>query len=224
MKKIALGLNVMLVVLSACAPSSKITGSWKNEKHSDKRYKTVFVAVLTGNTIAKSLIENDFENAFTSYSISATKSIDEFPPKFEKDSIPKDEIMSKVKQKGSEAILTISILKHSTESRYTSGVYSPSMRFGYYGNFWGYYSYWYPYVYGPDYYVNEDTYYMETNLYDINSQELIWSAQSQTYDMDHLKSFSKEFAKSAVAKLREEGLLNTRISDKDNVEKLSHNK
>jgi hypothetical protein len=224
MKKIGIGSVMLALMMAACAPSSKITSTWKNEKQTDKKYKSVFVAVLTGNTIAKSVIETEFDEAFTAYHVSAAKSIDEFPPKYTTDSIPKAEIMQRVKQKGSESILTISILKKGTESRYVSGVYSPGMRWGYYNNFWGYYNYWYPFVYSPDYYVNEQVYYMETNLYDINTEELVWSAQSQTYGTDELKTFSKDLAKAVVAKLNSDGLLNAKVPEKENEEKLSQRK
>jgi hypothetical protein len=225
MKKTMVGAVMFALVMAACAPSSKITSTWKSDKSAGKKYNSVFIAVLTGNTIAKSAIEEQFDQAFTAYKVSAAKSIDEFPPKFSHDSIPKDEIMRKVKQKGSQSILTISILKKTTESRYVSGVYSPGMRWGYYNNFWGYYSYWYPFVYSPDYYVNEDIYYMETNLYDITSEELVWSAQSQTYDVDNLKNFSKEFARSVVSKMNEDGILNARIPEKNtDADKLSQRK
>jgi hypothetical protein len=223
MKRTVIGAMMLGIMMAACAPSSKITSTWKSDKYAGKKYNSVFISVLSGNTIARSVIEKEFEQTFSSYNVSAAKSIDEFPPKFSHDSIPKEEIMKKVKQKGSQSILTISILKKATESRYVSGVYSPGMRWGYYNNFWGYYSYWYPYVYSPDYYVNEEVYYLETNLYDIGSEELMWSAQSQTYSMDHLKTFSKEFSKAVVSKLNEDGLLNAKVPEKDE-EKLSHNK
>lgn len=224
MKKIGIVSGLLVFIMAACAPSSKITSTWKNDKQSGKSYSSVFIAVLTGNTITKSIVENEFDKALFNKNIPSIKSIDEFPPKFTIDSIPKNEIMKRVKEKGSESILTISILKKATESRYISGVYSPGMRWGYYNNFWGYYSYWYPYVYSPDYYVNEEVYYMETNLYDINSEELIWSAQSQTYDMDNLRSFAKEFAVSAVDKLMNDGILHSKSNQKENVEKLSQRK
>lgn len=202
-------LLVVAVVIVGCAPTTLITGSWKNPKAGVKDYKTVFVVALTGNTIAKSTTEGDVSAALNKQGIATVKSIDEFPPGFTKDSIPKTEIIQRVKGKGSDAILTISLLKKSTESRYVRGayVYDPSVRFIYYGNFWGYYNYWYPYAYNPGYYSQEDVYFIETNLYDSSTELLLWSAQSRTYSYNGLAPVSKEFAATIVDKMKKDGIL-----------------
>lgn len=194
-------------MLVCCYPTSKITGSWKSPKHSDKVYKSIFIAALTGNTVAKSTIEKDLETVLTKYGVSIIKSLDEFPPNFERDSVNKEALIKAVRKKGSEAILTVSLLKKETESRYTSGPYSPMGRFGYYGNFGGYYNYSYPYAYNNTYYTKDEIYYLETNLYDSYSEELIWSAQSQTYSYDGLASHSKEFSKMIGVQLKKDGIL-----------------
>jgi hypothetical protein len=206
MKRIISLFYLPLLLLVACYPSTKITGSWKSEKES-KSYKSIFIAALTKNTIIKSTLENDLSFALNSFSIATLKSLHEFPPSFAQDSVPKEEMMSTVKKKGSEAILTISIQRKETESRYVSGVYAPIGRFGYYGNFWGYYNHWYPYGYNDAYYTQNEIYYLETNLYDSKSESLVWSAQSQTYTYDALASFSKEFAKQITERMKKDGIV-----------------
>ncbi|MBA3664649.1 MAG: hypothetical protein H0W61_10620 [Bacteroidetes bacterium] len=208
MKKIIITLITgCLIVLVSCYSSSKITGSWKSPKQTDKTYKTIFIAALTGNTVAKSTIENDLEAMLSKYGISTTKSLDEFPPSFSRDSVQKDVLMQRVRKKGSEAILTVSLLKKETESRYTSGNYSPMGRWGYYNNFGGYYNYWYPYAYSDTYYTKDEIYYLETNLYDSVSEELVWSAQSQTYSYNGLTSHSKEYSIMIGQQLKKDGIL-----------------
>jgi hypothetical protein len=206
MKKLILLYSLPVILLAACYPTTKITGSWKNPEREAKTYKSIFVAALTGNTIAQNTLENDMEKALTGHVETVAKSISEFQPKFEKDSISREEMMQRVKKKGSEVILTISILKRETESRYMSGGYSP-MRWGYYGSFGGYYNYWYPYAYSPGYYVNDAVYYLETNIYDAQSEILLWSAQSKTWSYDNLPDFSKEFSKIMVDQMLKDGLI-----------------
>jgi len=208
MKKILIiaGLTTFLL---GCAPATRITGSWKNPKPAAKEYRTVFVAALTGNTIAKSTVEKNMAEALTNAGVSVIKSIDEFPPSYSKDSIPKAELMTKVKSGGAQAILTISLLKKETEERFVSGLdysYAPMARFGYYGNFWGYYNHWYPYVYAPGYYREDEVHYLETNLYDAETEALLWSAQSETYAYSGFNAVSKEFAKIIVDKMKTDGI------------------
>ncbi len=199
-------LLLVVIFIAGCAPTTQITGSWKNPKQEPKDFKNIFIAVLTGNNLAKSSLENEMEIALNKYGIKTEKSMEEFPPNFSKDTVSKETMIQRMRKKGSEAILTISLLKKETESRYISGNYYP-MNYGYYGNFWGYYNYWYPYVYSPAYYTNDQIYYIETNLYDITTETLIWSAQSQTYDYDGLPGFSKEFANLIADKMKSDGIL-----------------
>lgn len=205
MKKIIL----LFAFLSACAPTTYITGTWKNPKSDGRDYRNIFIATLTGNTVARSTTENDMEKALQKYGVNTTKSLSEFPPSFAADSIPREDLMKKVKARSADAILTISLLKKSTESRYVRGGYDymPMARFGYYGTFWGYYNYWHPYAYSPGYYSDEDVYYLETNLYDVATEALLWSAQSKTYTYSGLSSVSKEFATRIAEKMKSDGIL-----------------
>jgi hypothetical protein len=79
--------------------------------------------------------------------------------------------------------------------------------FRWYGGFYTYYNYWYPYLYDPGYYVTDKTYFLETNLYDVNTEELIWSAQSQTVNPASIDEFAKEYPKKLVARMESDGLL-----------------
>jgi hypothetical protein len=202
-------LFIFLLFAISCAPTTMITGSWKNPNGKPKTYNTIFVAALTGNTVGRSVTENDFATNLSKHGVQALKSLDEFPPNFLKDSIPKKEMLDKINKKNVDAILTISLLKRSSESRYVPGnyMYAPMTRFGYYGTFGGYYSYWYPYSYSPGYYTEEDIYYLETNLYDSSDESLLWSAQSKTYAYGSLSAVSKEFSRVIVDRMKAEGVL-----------------
>lgn len=208
MKKAFLLFSILAgTLLVSCYPTSKITGSWKSPKQGDKEYKTIFIAALTGNTVAKSTLEKDLADEFGKYGVSSTKSIDEFPPNFKNDSVQKEAILDRVQKKGNQAILTISLLKKETESRYTTGAYAPMGRWGYYGNFGGYYNYWYPYAFNDSYYTKDEVYYLETNLYDSVSEELIWSAQTQTYSYSGITEHSKDLSKIIAEKMKADGIL-----------------
>ena len=82
-----------------------------------------------------------------------------------------------------------------------------TVSFGFYGGFYNYYNYRYPAVYDPGYYTQDKTYFLETNLYDAETEKLLWSAQSRTYNPIDIDSFSEEFAGIIVARLKKEGLI-----------------
>lgn len=159
------------------------------------------------NTIAKSTIESELTQSLEKKGITTIKSIEEFPPTLSKDSVSREAMMNAVKSKGSDAILTVSLLKKETESRYVDGTYAPMQYYNYYYNFWGYYTYWYPYIYNPGYYTSNDVYYLETNLYDSNSEVLLWSAQSKTYSYNGLINFGNELSNAIVKQMEKDGIL-----------------
>ena len=211
MKKIFFYL-LPVVMLIACVESTKITGAWKNPKQPVKSYSSIFVASLTSNTVARATIENNLSAALEKEGIAVYRSMDEFPPGIKKDSLTKDEIMRRMKNKKSDAILTVSLIRSETESQYFPDggyPYAPFPRYGWYGDFWGYYSYWYPSFYSPGYYVQDKIYYMESNLYDAATEQVVWSAQSRTYNPSDVENFSKEFSRVIVSKLKEDGMLKT---------------
>jgi hypothetical protein len=113
-----------------------------------------------------------------------------------------------VNGKNMDAILTLSTVKQETQTRYVPGSspYSP-LGYPYYNDFWGYYSYWYPRFYAPGYYVLDKIYYIEVNLYDTQTEKLVWSAQSKTYNPDDLPSFSREFSDVIADKLKNDGMI-----------------
>jgi hypothetical protein len=197
---------LLLVFAAGCTPSTYITGSWKNPAAAVK-YKSVLIAALTSNTVIKSTLETDMAKALSG-SVKTLKSIDEFPPGLSNTDTSKAALISMVRNKKADAILSISILSRETESRYMPGgnpYYPPG--FIYYDDFWGYYDHWYPSVYGPGYYEENKVYYIETNLYDSSTQKLVWSAQSKTYSPDELQPFAREFAATIVARLKADGLI-----------------
>ena len=195
-------------IFYACAPSTSITGTWKNPESPTKGIKNLAIVALTDNVLARQQVENELQEALQKSNLIVRKSIELLPPDFQTAKAEKDEILKRVRQSNIDAILTVSLLDEKTESRYVPGnmTYAP-FGFGYYGSFGGYYNYLAPMMYGQGYYREDKTYFIETNLYDAQSEQLIWSAQSETYNPADLKSFSKDFAKVTADKMRKDGLL-----------------
>lgn len=56
-------------------------------------------------------------------------------------------------------------------------------------------------------YTEGKVYFIETNLYDAETEKLIWSAQSESYDPSDLKDFAEDFADLIVGRLVGNGLI-----------------
>ena len=198
MKKL-LNIILPLMILAACAPDSKITSSWRSKMRT-KRYQNVVVLALTQDINAKELVETDLSAALEKKNVVVKPSIDVLPQTFSKET-SKDQTLQKIRATGADAIVTVSLINKETQRRYVPG--SP----GYAPGFWGYYSYWSPTVYSPGYYTEDRVYYIETNVYDASSDELIWSAQSESYNPASLTGFSKELATLLANKLEKDNVI-----------------
>jgi hypothetical protein len=199
------------VGLLACSSTTEITGSWQSDNASAKKINSILVTALTSKTNARQTVENDLASQLQKNGYKAIKSMDVIPPTFTEAKEPdKEALLDKIKGTDVDVILTVALIDQETETRYVPGNYgySPITRFGYYGRFWGYYNNWYPMLYSPDYYTEEKVYFLETNLYDANTEELLWSAQSQTYNPSGLSDFSRDFASVVLNKMEKDGVLN----------------
>ena len=79
----------------------------------------------------------------------------------------------------------------------------------YYGSFWGagYYSWGWSGVYDPGYLHADTVVSVETLVYSLAQDKLVWAGVSRTTNPDQVKAFVKELAAGAAAELKKQGLI-----------------
>ena len=182
-------------LVTHCGPSQKVTSSWRNPEYTaGKRYGKVFIAALTNRQNARMVIEDALAATAVAQGIQAVKSHDVFKPSFTQETTPSREaMMAKVKELGCDLIFTNTLVERKSEVRYVPGsVYAPFPGYGF--RFRGYYNYWYPFIYDPGYYTTDRRYSMEGTLFEADSETMIWSVQTESYNPESLERFSKEMA------------------------------
>jgi len=195
--------------IASCGTATDITGSWKKPGATANQFKSVFVSAFTTDIPAKSAIENGLENMLEPR-LEVYKSIEAFPPDFESaNRTDQAALLNKIRSTNADAIMTVALVDKDKEQRYVPGSagYNPMLRYGYYGMWSTYWGYWHPLYYSPGYYVTDKIYYLETNLYNAKTEELIWSAQSETYNPSDINSFLKGYLKSLEKQMVEDGLI-----------------
>jgi pectate lyase len=199
------------LVTGACSSTSTmISSSWRKPDASASGFRTLFIAAMTSNIPAKQAVETGLQNKLQEKGLTVVKSMDVFPPTFSNQTGAQRElVLNKIQETQADGIVTIALLKKESENRYVGGgpVWNPGLRFGYYNRFWNYYSNWHPYLYNPGYYDETDVYYLETNLYNAKTEELIWAAQSETYDPSSINDFLKGYVKSIYERMQKDGLI-----------------
>ena len=134
------------------------------------------------------------------------RSWDYFPPTFENKNPPsREKMLEKIRSLNCDLIFTIHLTDKRSETRYIPsgmGYYGPYPGYGLY--FRGFYSYWYPFFYDPGYYVTDRYYFLEGNLFDTQTETLIWSVQTTTINPSSIENFSKSLIETLLQKALED--------------------
>lgn len=198
----------MLIMATGCTSSSKITSSWKAENIQSRNYNKILVLGLM-NVPDRTIREKMEEHLVGDLKIlgyNAVCACEEFNPKTF-DNMTEEAAIHELKNSGVDAVLTIVLLDKQKERKYVAGsiFYSP---YGYYYNrFWGYGSTLYRRIYTPGYYVSDTKYFWESNLYDMATQQLVYSAQTQSFNPDNADVLGHEYSKLIIKNMTKQNVL-----------------
>jgi hypothetical protein len=209
MKTKVFSLLLAVICFAGCSPTQKITGSWVNREALPKGpYKSIFLIVISQNNSANKSVEDLLAKRIESRGPKAVKSSDFFPLNITSTKrVSKEQMDAAILKSGCDAVMTVALLDVKTVQHYTPGTAYYPMSYGFYGSYYGYYNYYYPQVYSPGYYTSERVYYLESNFYDMTSDKLIWSVQSETYEPTSLKSWFQSYSYMLINHLKKEGLI-----------------
>ncbi|MEN9570228.1 MAG: hypothetical protein RL172_1459 [Bacteroidota bacterium] len=213
MKKILLGAAMAALVIAfySCGTSGNATGVWANkEKLQGKSYSKIFIVVMTADVSARDRLESDIAAKANEYGYATVKSAEVIPIKLSDPVKPtKEAITAAVQNSGCDAVFISTMLNKSEDIRYTPGntVFSPMPYYSWSGNYFGYYSHFYPTISQPGYYSTDKTYFLQSNLYDVASEELMWSVQSKVFNPTSLEKFSKSYTNTLLKQLESEHLI-----------------
>jgi hypothetical protein len=208
MKRITTFVTIVLVLMVSCN-TSRITSSWKAENAQPRQYKKILVLGLI-NEPDRSIRENMEANLGSNlrdlgYNVACA--CDEYDPKaFEK--MTEKQALERLRNGGVDAVLTIVLLDKRKEKYYVPGnvYYSPYAV--YHNRFWGYYTTMYDRVYSKGYYVTDTRYFWESNFYSMDKDpQLLYSAQSQSFDPQSTSQLTYEYGKMIVKDLQKKNIV-----------------
>jgi hypothetical protein len=201
-------LLLIATVLSGCGPTQKVIGFWSDpEAASMGPYSKIFVIILLPNRENNFFIESEMGSALVSRGYKVVLSNDVFPPNMElSEKFTREQLAAAIKETGCDAVLTLALLDSKTVESYHPGTAYYPMNYGYYGNYYGYYNYYQPVVYSPGYYSVDKTFYLETNAYDLASDKLVWSLQSESKNPTDLEATFQEYSAMVIKHLEGKGL------------------
>ena len=218
MKNLILSL-VVILILSGCA-SSNVIDSWNEPNIDPVKFEKLAIIVMSPNLSTRTVAEyNIFDEFKQKYKVIPT--FDIFPFAGQINELTKDKseeeiervIQEKIQQHNIDGLLIISVLSKEIAQRYVPGTsvsisvpdvaYSPVYAQPYYNYFSGVSAT----VFDSGYYTTYATYFIESNLYDINTGHLIYTAQSKIEDPQSIGKESTNLGKSLFYDISKRGII-----------------
>lgn len=179
-------IGVILALFSSCV-STELVGSWKMDQTMTGSYDEIGIVVVTPNMSTRSIMETDLATSLAAKGIKASPTFDIFPFVANQELFKDHDTLAirnyareRIAKFGFDAILLVALFDQRTESRYNQGSSFSFAVPAYQYNYYGYYQYAYSTVYAPGYYSTKTLYFLESNLYDVETEKLIWTAQTKT--------------------------------------------
>ncbi len=196
----------VLMFLAACSTTSMVV-SWNQKDAPPREYKKIGIVVITPNTSNRATVEDALSSEFRSKGIRADATFNTFPfagqmGQMSQYGIDTATLQKKIRERVTannfDAIMTVALLDKQKSEEYVEGT-SISIAAPVYGYpYYGYYSYAYSTVYSSGYYTTTTSYFLESNLYDVASGNLIWAAQTKTTDPSSIELEAPNYARMVV--------------------------
>lgn len=188
------------LIISACS-STHLTSSWKEtgkEVNIERLNKVLVVALFKYETSRREAEDEMVKYLKGKGIVSYNYLNDNFDPKNE------EALRTKIKAAGFDAAVTMRLIDVDKEKVYTPGNTSyPS----YNRNFSGYYYRNWPSYSTPGYYSTTKTFTVETNIYSIKEDKIIWTGLTKTTDPEGVQKMMEEIVKVIYKKMVKEGFI-----------------
>ena len=188
-------------LLTGCS-QTKVTSVWVDQEYQGGVINDVFVVGVSRNGSLRRIFEDEFVSKFKQRGIKAISSYNVIAGK----DLRNEKILaSKVKESGSDTILLTRVLEIRKDTEYTLPNYGYSPPSYYHGGWHGYYTE--AYLVSPGHKVEYKTAMLETTLYDLKTDKLVWSARSDAPVGGNVGEHIKDFANSIINQLAEAKLI-----------------
>lgn len=199
MKKL-LVFSVTTALLFTSCDTSKITNSWKAEGAQPIGYKKIVVVALTRNEqrSLRQYMESYLAGDLNALGYNAVTSVSAFGPDLFK-GLNEKEAVEKIKSIGADAVVTIVLVDKTEHAGYYNT--APSIRFPYeplVDRFKRYNTTYFTDEYAASKYGRIENFYWETNLYDLGSQNLIYSVNTSSLDPGSYQKMGSEYGQLIV--------------------------
>lgn len=202
---------IVILALSGCSSNTTIVNSWRDPKITvaQENFKKVLVVVLVKDEASRRIAENRiaasnpiFKTSYQ-YLNETTKQLTQ------------EQKLKILQDENFDGVVTMRLVSTEKETTYVPGSYTGMYYGGFDGLYSGMYGYgfgnWYgmysPAFYDPGYY-QETTYYMvETNVFSLKENKLIWTGTTRSDYVTDVGQTVDAIMQAVVKEMRKDGSL-----------------
>ena len=191
-----------MLLLSACGTTTHFTSTWADNQAQPVSTYGMQIATVFFNSNesvrreGEDVMVNELArfggNAIPSYRIVS------------EDPSDRERAKAELEKAGIDAVISMRVVRSERVYNYSSDYWTGSP---YYGSLWGYWGHGWGSAYDPGYITSDLVVGVETLLYSLKDEKLLWAGMSETFDPDDVESAVKSIARKAVKKMDEENVL-----------------
>jgi hypothetical protein len=194
----AAGISVVLLAMLGCG-STEVKDSWRNPDATPEsfQFKRILAMAIVDDIVTRRVAEDELVRVIKrgevvpSYTILTQADLED-PERAKK----------KIEEEGFDGAVTLRVTNVDKTTRYVPGSYP-----GPYSSFWGYYGYAWPTTHDPGYMRTDTVATIETNIYDLSPEKLLWSGNSETFNPGTAREIVDDIARAVGAELMKQGLI-----------------
>jgi hypothetical protein len=198
---------VVALGLGACA-STQFNSTWKNPEAQPLNFQGQKVAavVISPHESTRLGAEGELARELIRRGVQAIPAYNLIPPNETRD---KDRAKVLFTQAGIVGAVVMRAVGTETEISSSGG--AGYWGAPYYGSFWGtgagYWGYGWGAVYSPSYLRTDTIVNVETLVYDLKADKLVWAGKSETTNPDKVDALIKELVAAAAGEMKKQGLI-----------------
>lgn len=189
----------------SCSTSTKVVGTWKKSEEKTYDFSKIVILGIAHDAATRKVFEVAIEERMLADGYVAEGALDFLPPNANEDNISPELVTAFFTSAKVDAVMTISLLEVDDSRRYVPGTVFFLPYYNTY-TFYDHYMEYYDFVYVPGFYTGELDVFLEANLFDFKTGDLIWSAQTETMDLNSISEIANSFSDVLV-----DDLLNSKV-------------
>ncbi|TDP03418.1 hypothetical protein [Flavobacterium sp. 245] len=203
-------LLIAILSLSGCGSNTSIVNSWRDPDITvaQEEFKKVLVVALVKDEASRRITENRIAASNpvfkTSYQyLNATSQLTQ------------EQKLKILQDENFDGVVTMRLVSKEKETTYVPGTYTGMYYGGFDGMYTGMYGYgfgnWYgmysPNFYDPGYYQETTSYMVETNIFSLKQNKLIWTGTTESQYVTDLGQTVDAIMQAVVKEMRKDGSL-----------------